>query len=145
MELDCLASKPTPLGVATKVTIAFIGHVRSHVDALKVKTSRGNYLSSLTVRSELVEFNDPDSSERNMGDLVLKAAIWQDEHWVDRSAFLKVEQSSERTKGAAKVILLSLDRNRTSHFSSDCHRDCLTLLSFTSPSQSTCAAPGRCK
>ena len=50
-----------------------------------------------------------------MDDLILKAAIWQDEHWVDRSAFLRIEQSTERTeetKGAAKVVLLSLDRNR---------------------------------
>ena len=113
MELDGLASNPTPLGEAAKAAIAFVvGHVRSHADALKVQTSRGNYLSSLTVRSELVDFDDPDSWERNMDDLILKAAIWQDEHWVDRSAFLKVEQSSERTKGAAKVVLLSLDRNR---------------------------------
>ena len=41
--------------------------------------------------------------------LILKAAIWQNEHWVDRSAFLKVEQLIE-TEGAA-VVLLSLDRD----------------------------------
>ena len=112
MELDGLASNPTPLGEAAKAAITFVvGHVRSHADGLKVQTSRGNYLSSLTVRSELVDFDD-SSWERNMDDLILKAAIWQDEHWVDRSAFLKVEQSAERTKGAAKVVLLSLDRNR---------------------------------
>ena len=39
-----------------------------------------------------------------------------DEHWVDRSGFLKVEQSAERTKDAAKVVLLSLDRNRAYYF-----------------------------
>jgi len=27
-----------------------------------------------------------------MDDLILKAAIWQDEHWVDLSGLLKVEQ-----------------------------------------------------
>lgn len=116
MELDGLASNATPLGEAAKAAITFVvGHVRSHSDALKVQTSRGNYLSSLTIRSELVDFDDPDSWERNMDDLILKAAIWQDEHWVDRSAFLRIEQSTERTeetKGAAKVVLLSLDRNR---------------------------------
>ena len=47
-----------------------------------------------------------------MDDLILKTAIWQDEHWVDLSGLLKVEQSSERPKGIAKVVLLSLDRNR---------------------------------
>ncbi|KAH9171504.1 hypothetical protein EDB89DRAFT_1108247 [Lactarius sanguifluus] len=113
MELDGLASNLTPLGEAAKAAIAFVvGHVRSHADSLKVQTSRGNYLSSLAVRSELVDFDDPASRERNMDDLILKAAIWQDEHWVDRSSLLKVEQSNERTKGAAKVVMLSLDRNR---------------------------------
>ncbi|KAH9057140.1 hypothetical protein EDB83DRAFT_2390413 [Lactarius deliciosus] len=100
MELDGLALNPTPLGEAAKAAIAFlVGHVRSHADSLKVQTSRGNYLSSLAVRSELVDFDD--SRERNMDDLILKAAIWQDEHWVDRSSLLK------RTKGAAKVVMLS--------------------------------------
>jgi protein SMG6 len=113
MELDGLASNPTALGEAAKAAMGFVAsHVRSHSDALKVQTSRGNYLSSLSVRAEQVDFDDPDSWERCMDDLILKAAIWQDDHWVDRSALLKVEQSSERLKGAAKVVLLSLDRNR---------------------------------
>jgi len=113
MELDGLASNPTALGEAAKAAIEFVAsRVRSHSDALKVQTSRGNYLSSLSVRVEQVDFDDPGSWERSMDDLILKAAIWQDDHWVDRSALLKVEQSGERLKGAAKVVLLSLDRNR---------------------------------
>ena len=113
MELDGLASNGNALGEAAKAAIEFVAsRVRSHSDALKVQTSRGNYLSSLSVRVEQVDFDDPDSRERCMDDLILKAAIWQDDHWVDRSALLKVEQSSERLKGAAKVVLLSLDRNR---------------------------------
>ena len=115
MELDGLASNVTPLGEAAKAAIALVAsHVRSHADSLKVQTSRGNYLSSLSVRAEQIDFDDPDSWERNMDDLILKAAIWQDEHWVDRSAFLKVEQLGEQPKGTAKVVLLSLDRNRES-------------------------------
>jgi protein SMG6 len=43
-----------------------------------------------------------------MDDLILKAAIWQDEHWVDWPALLKVEQSGDRPKSAAKVVLLGL-------------------------------------
>jgi len=43
-----------------------------------------------------------------MDDLILKAAIWQDDHWVDRSALLKAEPV---VKDAVKVVLLSLDRN----------------------------------
>ena len=113
MELDGLASNATALGDAAKAAIEFVAsHVRSHSDALKVQTSRGNYLSSLSVRAEQVDFDDPDSWERSMDDLILKAAIWQDEHWVDRSSLLKVELSGERPKGAATVVLLSLDRNR---------------------------------
>jgi protein SMG6 len=113
MELDGLGSNATALGEATKGAIEFIAsHVRSHSDGLKVQTSRGNYLSSLSVHAEQIDFDDPDSWERSMDDLILKAAIWQDDHWVDRSALLKVEQSGERSKGAAKVVLLSLDRNR---------------------------------
>ena len=81
-------------------------------DALKVQTSRGNYLSSLSVRTKQVDFDDPDLWESSTDDLVLKAAIWQDDHWVYQSALLKVVQSSERFKGAVKVVLLSLDRNR---------------------------------
>ena len=47
-----------------------------------------------------------------MDDLILKAAIWQDDHWVDWSALLKVEQLSEWLKGAVKVALLIQDCNR---------------------------------
>ena len=44
-----------------------------------------------------------------MDDLILRAAVWQDEHWVDRSTLLN---SGDRdTSGAAKVVLISLDRN----------------------------------
>ncbi|KAI9463378.1 hypothetical protein F5148DRAFT_1313175 [Russula earlei] len=88
--------------------------VRSHAESLKVQTSRGNYLSSLSVRAE-------------------QAAIWQDEHWVDRSALLKVEQAGEQAKGTAKVVLLSLDRNlrlkaRARHLDAASERDLGALL-----------------
>jgi protein SMG6 len=113
MELDGLASNTNALGEAAKTAMEVVAsHLRSHCDALKVQTSRGNYLSSLSVRAEQIDFDDPDSWERCMDDLILKAAIWQDEHWVDRSSLLKVELSGDRPKGAAKVVLLSLDRNR---------------------------------
>jgi hypothetical protein len=137
MELDGLASNPTALGEAAKAALEFVvSHVRSHSDTLKVQTSRGNYLSSLSVRAEQVDFDDPDSWERSMDDLILKSAIWQDDHWVDRSALLKVEQSSERLKGAAKVVLLSLDRNlrlkaRARHLDAASERDLGTLLATT--------------
>ena len=94
MELDSLASNGNALGEAAKAAIEFVAsHVRSHSDALKVQTSRGNYLSSLSVSVQQVDFDDPDSQERCMDDLILKAMIWQDDHWVNRSVLLKVEQS----------------------------------------------------
>ena len=113
MELDGLASNANPLSEAAKAAIAFmVGHVHSHADLLKVQMSRGNYLSSLTVCTEQVDFNDHDSWEKNMDNVILKVAIWQSEHWVDRLGLLKVEQSSEQPKGTTKVVLLSLDCNR---------------------------------
>jgi hypothetical protein len=50
------------------------------------------------------------SVEKNMDDLILKAAIWQDDHWVDRSALLKTEPVV--VTDIVKVVLLSPDRNR---------------------------------
>ncbi|KAN0134445.1 PIN domain containing protein [Lactarius tabidus] len=125
MELDGLASNQTPLGEAAKAAIVFVvGHIRSHADALKVRTSQacGDYLSSLTICSELVDFDDPDFWERNMDDLILKAAIWQDEHW--------------RTKGTAKVVLLSLNRNlrlkaRVRHLDAASEKELAFLLAAT--------------
>ncbi|KZT11502.1 uncharacterized protein LAESUDRAFT_643103 [Laetiporus sulphureus 93-53] len=112
MELDGLATNMSALGEVASSALAFItSHVRSRSTSLKVQTSRGNYLSSLNVRTEQVDFaSDEASWERNMDDLILRAAIWQDEHWVDRSAMLKSDGRARDTSGAAKVVLLSLDR-----------------------------------
>ncbi|TDL19150.1 hypothetical protein BD410DRAFT_877077 [Rickenella mellea] len=76
----------------------------------KVQTSKGNYLSTLVVRSEQVEFSDA-SWGRNMGDLILRAAVWHDGHWANRSAILSANVDERDTTGAAKVVLLSFDRN----------------------------------
>ena len=87
--------------------------------SLKVQTSRGNYLYSLSVRREQVDLHDALSWERNMDDLILRAAIWQDEHWVDRSALLKAPSTNTKAEdvaNAAKVVLLSFDRNCKSFF-----------------------------
>ncbi|KAI0078154.1 hypothetical protein K474DRAFT_1706708 [Panus rudis PR-1116 ss-1] len=112
MELDGLASNASPLGEAASAAASYIdSHIRSHSGSLKVQTSRGNFLPNLSIRSELVDFHGEEVSwERNMDDLILRAAIWQRDHWVDRSAFLKVETDSRDTTGASKVVLLSFDR-----------------------------------
>ncbi|KAF7322791.1 PINc domain-containing protein [Mycena chlorophos] len=109
MELDGLSSNPTQLGEAAQAAMSYLSsHIRSHATSLKVQTSKGNYLTSLSVRAEQVDFTD-GATERNMDDLILKAAIWQDEHWIDRSAILKSDAVA--TDNAVKVVLLSLDRN----------------------------------
>lgn len=83
-------------------------HLRPYSNSLKVQTSKGNYLMTLNVRTEEVDFTS-GNFERSMDDLILRAAIWQDEHWMDRSAILGA--SGQDTNGAVKVVLLSLDRN----------------------------------
>ena len=113
MELDSQAhGNTTPLGQAAAAALAYItAHIRSHSASLKVQTSRGNYLTNLSVRLEEVDFSS-STWERSMGDLILRAALWQDEHWVDRSAMLKGGDAFKDTAGAAKVVLLSFDRMR---------------------------------
>jgi len=113
MELDGLATSNSPkLAEASKAALSFVSsNLKTLSSSLKIQTSRGNYLSSLNVRTEQVDFSDRDSWERNMDDLILRAAVWHDEHWFDRSCFLKPSEATPDPKSAAKVVLLSLDRN----------------------------------
>ncbi|KAL4251674.1 hypothetical protein ABKN59_003762 [Abortiporus biennis] len=112
MELDGISSNVNALGEAASAASSYINtHIRSHLTSLKIQTSRGNYLANLNVRTEMVDFGgDEQSWERNYDDLILRAAIWQKEHWVDRSAFLKDRDSSFDMTGASRVVLLSFDR-----------------------------------
>ncbi len=117
MELDGLATNSSPLGeAATNAVVYITSQIRTHGLSLKVQTSKGNYLATLTVRTEQLQFagaTGTSDMDRNVDDLILKAAIWQDEHWVDRSAILG-QDVTENTADAVKVVLLSLDRNRKS-------------------------------
>ncbi len=126
------ASATVHLGEAAQAAMAYLtSHLRTHSLSLKVQTSRGNYLRTLGVRTEQVDFGSVRSDvgasgEKSMDDLILKAAIWQDEHWVDRSSILssmkaglnKPTAAAVVGKGdvqdATKVVLLTLDRNRES-------------------------------
>lgn len=110
MELDQQSNSMTPLGEAAATAMKYITtHIRSHSSSLKVQTSRGNYLTNLNVRTEQVDFSS-NTWERNMDDLILRAALWQDEHWVDRSAMLKSEDAAQKdVSGAVKVVLLTFD------------------------------------
>jgi len=123
-ELDGLASpngNQPQLAEAAQAALVYVSsHLRSHALSLKVQTSRGNYLTSLSIRTEDLDFAfgggvGVENKGRNMDDLILKAAIWQDEHWVDRSALLKGSGSppqAGQTSSGTRVVLLTLDRNR---------------------------------
>jgi protein SMG6 len=134
MELNGLSSNSSPLGEASQAAMAYISsHIRSHSTSLKIQTSKGNYLSSLGIYSEQVDFQDTTSWERNMDDLILRAAIWQDDHWLDRSAMLKDDGVARDTTRAIKVVLLSLDRNlrlkaRSRQLSAASEKDLATIL-----------------
>lgn len=135
MELDGLAASDSPqLAEASRAALSFLSSsVKTLSTSLKVQTSRGNYLSSLNVRTEQVDFGDRDSWERNMDDLILRAAIWHDEHWFDRSGLLKPSETTPDLKNAAKVVLLSLDRNlrlkaRSRHLAAASQSDLAAIL-----------------
>lgn len=110
MELDGITRDEGALGVAAKNALALLtSYIRTHSISFKVQTSKGNYLQNLNIRTEEIDFS-AGSAERNMDDLILKAAIWHEEHWVDRSGFLQA--NAMPLSNPVKVVLLSLDRNR---------------------------------
>ncbi|KAG6844489.1 hypothetical protein H0H87_006563 [Tephrocybe sp. NHM501043] len=128
MELDGLSSNTSAqLSEAARDAMTYISnHIRTHSVSLKVQTSKGNYLSTLSIRTEQVEFTGDGNWERNTDDLILRAAIWQEEHWVDRSAILNSSyEDATSPSGAVQVVLLTLDRNCESFFS------CITFLTLT--------------
>jgi len=112
-ELDGISSNENELGAVASSAVSFISkQVRSHNISLKVQTSKGNYLSTLNVRSEEFHFTSGEGSwERNMDDLIIRAAVWQKDHWVDRSRLLSQSSQTEDDTSASKVVLLSFDRN----------------------------------
>lgn len=112
-ELDGISSNEDELGTIASAAVSFIvSHVRSHGISLKVQTSKGNYLSTLNVRSEDFQFSpDEGSWDRSIDDLVIRASVWQKEHWVDRSKFLKQGGDALADAHASKVALLTFDRN----------------------------------
>lgn len=120
-ELDGLKANPPPLGKDAAEALRFLETsirdpaTRSQSKYLKIQTSRGNYLHDLSIRSEEIDFSGnavSTSNARNMDDLVLRAAIWQDEHFSNRLAI--VNPSADRSKitaTTANVALVTFDRN----------------------------------
>ena len=108
MELDGMVSGGSELAGPASEAVEYIAStVRVHGVSLKVQTTRGNYLATLSIRTEEVDFA---GAERSMDDLILKAALWHQAHWADRSAFLQGSQVEDAQ--AEKIVLVTLDRNR---------------------------------
>jgi hypothetical protein len=63
----------------------------------------GNYLAGIVMRMEEVNLTDAAARKCILDDLILRAAVWQDQR-------LRVP-AADKT-GAAKVVLLSFDRDR---------------------------------
>lgn len=81
---------------------------------LKIQTSKGNYLRDLSIRNEKINFQDYNHQSdpnqvgfstdhaHNLDDLVLRATMWQIEHF---------NHSSQNNEMTEKVVLVTLDRN----------------------------------
>ena len=110
-ELDGLKVNPPPLGRDASEALRFLEtsvrdpSTRMQSRYLKVQTSRGNYLTDLSIRSEAIEFSGTGDGPRNLDDVILRAAVWRDEHYIGRSHAHAIDE------GAAKVSLVTFDRN----------------------------------
>ncbi|KAH9814891.1 hypothetical protein DFH28DRAFT_1082641 [Melampsora americana] len=100
---------------------------------LKIQTSKGNYLRDLSIRNEKINFQDHNNHRSNfdqvgfstdhaynLDDLVLRATMWQIEHFnhpsikPDQNAKTEEEfkeDHSSKHQMAEKVVLVTLDRN----------------------------------
>ena len=117
-ELDGLAKNPAPLGTAAVCVTSYLEtRIKSHSLNLKIQTSRGNYLKDLLIRTETHANTDAiqKGDTRNMDDLILNVAVFQSEHFVDRSGLLGQREISGVSGGdkesAIKVLLVTFDRN----------------------------------
>ncbi|MBW0496157.1 hypothetical protein O181_035872 [Austropuccinia psidii MF-1] len=96
--------------------------IKTYSRWLKIQTSKGNYLRDLSIRSEEINFQDQGArvnevgistnEARNLDDVVLRATIWQLEHFSNRLPTAIADQKSfEEDEKPEKVILVTLDRN----------------------------------
>ena len=108
-ELDGLSANQNELGRAAAAAVQYLEtSSRTHSMYLKVQTSRGNYLSGLTIRKEEIDFATTNAN--SMDDIVLRAATWQSEHFVNRLNLLDLSAATPASD-ASKVALVTFDRN----------------------------------
>ena len=75
MELGGLSTNVTHLGEAANAVMQYISsHIRSHTLSFKVQMSKSNYLTSLNVFTEEVDYGS-SNTEKNMDDLILKRVM----------------------------------------------------------------------
>lgn len=137
-ELDGLKNKTNALGTAATQAISYLeSSIKSFPSNLKIQTSRGNFLRDLKIRSEDIIFASSHSSSfsdeeregqtliRSMDDVIVQAAVWQEEHWMDRRRSLMFNFGASATanavsttsivgevpQGTPKTVLVSGDRN----------------------------------
>lgn len=120
-ELDGLAKQATGLGTAAAEAIRYLEvNIKTFSISLKIQTSKGNYLSNLLIRSEMIDIESTFSSDGQfarlptMDDHILQVASLHSANFADRSRLLHGNNpapSEERKKKAAKVTFLTLDRN----------------------------------
>ncbi|KAN0064555.1 hypothetical protein ACQY0O_002183 [Thecaphora frezii] len=128
-ELDGLKRNANALGAEASRAIQFLeSRIRSHAKYLKVQTSRGNYLTDLSIRSEDMQLGRPldvfaqeeqpstqkSLAARNVDEVIVRCLGWQTDHFVDRLALFAAHPEAERLRlqpDTAKAALLTLDRN----------------------------------
>ncbi|ETS61663.1 hypothetical protein PaG_04161 [Moesziomyces aphidis] len=134
-ELDGLRRNDSELGRHAERAIRLLEtRIRTHAKFVKVQTSRGNYLSDLSCRSEDIDFawqgqgagaavREEDAADtksvaaRNVDEVILRILAWQRDNFVDRRNLLqptaarKHDEPATRIDSAHKSVLLTLDRN----------------------------------
>jgi protein SMG6 len=116
-ELDGLAKQFSATGQAATAALRYLeSNIRASTRNLKVQTSKGNYLTQLFIRSEIMDspLNEIQDREATMDDFILRVASFQADHFVDRSNLLGQVSDTEFTlqkHKASKVLFFTFDRN----------------------------------
>ncbi|KAG9026502.1 hypothetical protein FS837_004595 [Tulasnella sp. UAMH 9824] len=105
-KLDGLHNQPGDLGRATaEAPTHLITAVQTQSTSLKVQTSKGSYLKSLSIGSEATTLGEGGP---NMDDLIIAPL----DHFVHRTGLLIASRNTvKRTDETSKVVLLTFDHN----------------------------------
>lgn len=157
-ELDGLRRNDNNLGQEAERAIQFLeSRIRTHAKYVKVQTSRGNYLSDLSCRSEDIDFTwqgsgaavtalsslAPDASPRldatasgsesksvaarNVDEVILRILAWQRDNFVDRRNLLRSSAPSKTTASGSNQGNAPLG-DGTSKTLSSAHKSVLLTL-----------------